>query len=369
MNLSDIIDCLACPKCNGGLVEDKSSLTCSFCELNFPIVDGIPYLLLEYGSGNSEDKKIFSAPEKYWDDPKKSAEYLVSDSPMRRYMDKIEVEETVYRLKPSSNDLILDVGCGSGRQLSVISEQAKIIGVDRSIGMLHRAKDMMNKENAFLVLGDVTNLPFRSNVFNKIISVRVVQHLDEKEKMTVIKGCHRILVDGGSVQITNYQKRTLHHLYILVSLSPLRHLLNFLAFFAILPISILSRLWRVKIGMFSKIFVWRHPEIVNFSSASELSCQLKQAQFENVTVQKYEVGDVFISTVLSRAWSGSSNGTISETFSISKSFFPRMTGILYEKWLDVDRKARTKKPPIWYFRCKDKVMAIGEKRTLGVESD
>jgi ubiquinone/menaquinone biosynthesis C-methylase UbiE len=320
---------------------------------------------MEYAISGGGSTNIPKAKEKYWDDTKKSAKYLITDSPMRRYMDVIEVEETLYWLKSSPDDLILDLGCGSGRQLSVISENYNIIGVDRSIGMLQRTKKIMNDTNAFLILGDVTDLPFRPDVFTKIISVRVVQHLNEYEKMRTIRECHRILVDGGIVQITNYQKRTLHHLYILVSLSPLRHPLNILSFIAIYPVSIILRLWKVKIDIFSKIFSWKHPEIVNFSSASELSSQLRQAQFSNVTVQKYQVGDVFISTILSRAWSKSSNGTISKTFSISNLFFPIITKNLYDKWLQTDRRARIKKPLIWYFRFKDKIIAMGEKRTQG----
>ena len=74
---------------------------------------------------------------------------------MRRYMDEIEVEETVYWLNPSADDFILDLGCGSGRQLSSIDDKSKIIGVDRSIGMLQRTSNPSANHSQCRVLKSV----------------------------------------------------------------------------------------------------------------------------------------------------------------------------------------------------------------------
>lgn len=364
MILSDVIEKLACPKCKGALYEIESALFCDSCKLYYPIVNDIPYLLLEHAYSNTGDKYSADTQEKYWDDAGKSANYLVTKSPMRSYMDIVETEEPLYWLKPSSEDMILDLGCGSGRQLGAISETSRVIGIDRSIGMLQRAKKILNEENGFLVLGDALDLPFKNDTFNKISSVRVIQHLSNSDKKKTLRECYRILSEEGYVQLINYQKWTPHHLFIIVSMSALRHPLNLVLFAVVFPLSILFRLWKINIDSFSNIFSWNHPEIVNFSSVSEISKQLKETQFENITIQKFQVGDVFLSTILARAWSKRSKGTIAETFSLSKSIFPNYTRRRYERNLKMDRAARNKKPIGWHFKFKDKVIAMAKKRVV-----
>ncbi|BCS52423.1 Trm112 family protein [Geobacter sp. SVR] len=45
----DLFDILACPACKGDLARDDSKqvLYCQSCNLNFPVRDGIPVMLLE----------------------------------------------------------------------------------------------------------------------------------------------------------------------------------------------------------------------------------------------------------------------------------------------------------------------------------
>jgi len=45
----EILDILACPKCKSSLhiTEDEKSLICDKCNKRYPLVDGIPVLLIE----------------------------------------------------------------------------------------------------------------------------------------------------------------------------------------------------------------------------------------------------------------------------------------------------------------------------------
>lgn len=38
---------LACPRCHGELADDESGLRCDTCALLYPIVDGLPVLLVD----------------------------------------------------------------------------------------------------------------------------------------------------------------------------------------------------------------------------------------------------------------------------------------------------------------------------------
>ncbi len=42
-----VMDMLACPACLGGLRVEEGRLVCAECERIFPIVDGIPVLIVE----------------------------------------------------------------------------------------------------------------------------------------------------------------------------------------------------------------------------------------------------------------------------------------------------------------------------------
>ena len=42
-----ILDQLACPACHGDLHAEDSRLICSACARSYPIVDGIPALIIE----------------------------------------------------------------------------------------------------------------------------------------------------------------------------------------------------------------------------------------------------------------------------------------------------------------------------------
>ena len=49
MSDPELLEVLACPKCNGELrlAEDGSGLICETCRLKYPIEEGIPIMLID----------------------------------------------------------------------------------------------------------------------------------------------------------------------------------------------------------------------------------------------------------------------------------------------------------------------------------
>ena len=43
----ELLEILACPRCNGRLAEDGAYLLCVSCSVKYPVRDGIPVLLIE----------------------------------------------------------------------------------------------------------------------------------------------------------------------------------------------------------------------------------------------------------------------------------------------------------------------------------
>jgi len=53
----ELLDILACPKCKGNLSLQKAFLTCRKCRLAYPVIEGVPNMLVEEAWGLEKAKK------------------------------------------------------------------------------------------------------------------------------------------------------------------------------------------------------------------------------------------------------------------------------------------------------------------------
>jgi ubiquinone/menaquinone biosynthesis C-methylase UbiE len=85
-------------------------------------------------------------------------------------------------LRPESNDSILEVGCGAGCWTQVVSEKCrKLVAIDISENMIAEAKANVANGNVEFILGDFVDIDLKEK-YDKIFSVRVFEHFDEKKK-------------------------------------------------------------------------------------------------------------------------------------------------------------------------------------------
>lgn len=93
---------------------------------------------------------------------------------------------------------ILDLGCGEGTRLNLIStKKSKNFGIDISPKAISLAKKRFPHLN-FLV-GDIEKIPFPADTFDLVYSAFTFEHLDNPEK--VIKEALRVLKDNGKLVI------------------------------------------------------------------------------------------------------------------------------------------------------------------------
>lgn len=95
------------------------------------------------------------------------------------------------RVRPRTGSLVLDVGCGTGMLLERLEGRADCVGIDPSIGMLRVARRRGCR--AELVLADANHIPFRTEAFDYVFSVSVLQLLERpeggaREMLRVLKG-------------------------------------------------------------------------------------------------------------------------------------------------------------------------------------
>ena len=104
-------------------------------------------------------------------------------------------------LEPGPDDLILDAGCGYGRVAErLLSRGAKVVGVDISRKMTSYCHRELQGDFAGAV-GDVGDLPFCDDSFDKVVSVGVLVHVESPQQ--VIREFARVLKPGGTFVTVN----------------------------------------------------------------------------------------------------------------------------------------------------------------------
>jgi ubiquinone/menaquinone biosynthesis C-methylase UbiE len=82
-------------------------------------------------------------------------------------------------------DLVLDAGCGTGRHACQISKtlSAQVVGIDLNREDLRKTAFILGSlegDRSWMVLqADVTNIPFKDNLFDLIICSEVLEHIPE----------------------------------------------------------------------------------------------------------------------------------------------------------------------------------------------
>jgi ubiquinone/menaquinone biosynthesis C-methylase UbiE len=99
---------------------------------------------------------------------------------------------------------IIDLGCGTGSQCKIISNNVKqIIGLDNSKKMIEIAKIKKIKNTKF-ILGDITKNNFPDKNFDCIIISLVLHSNNKKTIKNILNESRRINKKNGIIIITDY---------------------------------------------------------------------------------------------------------------------------------------------------------------------
>jgi ubiquinone/menaquinone biosynthesis C-methylase UbiE len=105
--------------------------------------------------------------------------------------------DTFVKAMNKKDALVLDAGCGSGRDCELLSREGnRVVGLDRSAGLLAVAAHITT---ASLVRADLRLLPFRDRMFFGIWSCASLVHLPPDEAAVALREFSRVLLPGGSL--------------------------------------------------------------------------------------------------------------------------------------------------------------------------
>lgn len=116
-----------------------------------------------------------------------------------------ELEALIKRFEITKGDWILDVGTGTGILLPYLiisrGKEGKLFGLDFSFKMLSKAKSKLSNQPVGLVNSDVEKMPFRSEIFDRVICFASFPHFEDKAK--ALQEMSRVLKKGGKVFIAH----------------------------------------------------------------------------------------------------------------------------------------------------------------------
>ena len=189
-----LLSLVRCPACHGTLTGTPALLTCGSCDRT-------------YGGPSSEfldmrPHETFAERTKYLD------EALHADARHERVSppflgSKIRNDMLRAFLAPQSSDLVIDLGCGSGRTLLWNRDwRAQTVGIDIAPFFAREAR-----QDVDLLLGDLRRLPFADGTFTRAFSLDVLEHLSPEALRGMLTEAARVLAPGGQLFVYTHVRK------------------------------------------------------------------------------------------------------------------------------------------------------------------
>ncbi len=106
---------------------------------------------------------------------------------------------------------LLDIGCGSGRNLLYFAQNGfDWYGIDFSSEMIKQAKENFKRKGIDyknrLMVADMTDLPFPDGTFDYLISIASFHHLPKEQQNLALNEMKRVLKEDGEMIISVWNK-------------------------------------------------------------------------------------------------------------------------------------------------------------------
>ncbi len=111
------------------------------------------------------------------------------------------------------NDLkILDIGCGSGRYIKLLSDLGgNVTGIDIAQDIIKRCKKKFPSNSFYAV--SILEIDSSLDNFDLIISSTILQHIKDEEKEKAFKNIFYLMKNGGSLLIIENQSDRSNHIH------------------------------------------------------------------------------------------------------------------------------------------------------------
>ncbi len=183
---------LFCPYCKKKLEADQGSYYCGSCTYK---LDKDGRLLIDASVAGLREADFYDGIY----GREKGAAWLQGLKRSGRWKKVLESVSLSYRRErffkrhlSGRQNLILDLGCGAGREM--LKSYGKVAGIDLSVKPLRLAAEMYD----LAVLSDIKRLPFADDSFDYVTSADLFGHIEAEDKEQIYREICRVLKPGGS---------------------------------------------------------------------------------------------------------------------------------------------------------------------------
>jgi SAM-dependent methyltransferase len=183
---------LVCPTCKSSLTRHEEALFCPKEGRRFSIVRGIPRFV--------ESDEYVDSFSFEWNTHKTTQLDTFRDDGSS---EDIFRKKTGFKPEDLNGKLVLDAGIGAGRFTDVMARWgANVIGIDLSYAVEAAQENFRHLDNVLVAQADISDLPFKPETFDAIVSIGVLHHTPDTKKYF-----HRLvpyLRHGGTIAIWVY---------------------------------------------------------------------------------------------------------------------------------------------------------------------
>ena len=123
---------------------------------------------------------------------------------------KRRIERAINHMNIRPDDLILDLGIGTGVSLNFYpTDRGRIIGVDLSAGMLREARKKIRErglDNMFVFQANALELPFADSTFDHVFLSHVISVVSDPVQL--VREAQRVAKQGARIVIVNHFQST-----------------------------------------------------------------------------------------------------------------------------------------------------------------
>ena len=211
----ELVEKIICPECKSNFslkIKKKQNneiiqgtLTCTK-KHNFPIIRGIPRLVLDKQKDFVETEDAFSSKWRHFNKTYHNKKWIQGQT--KWFLERFGWK-TIFKLDSflKTRSTILDAGTGVGNSAKLFSSNpnAQIFGIDASDSIDFAYKKYGKIQNIHFLQADIRKLPFRKSFFDFICSDQVLHHTKDTESS--FKMLSKLLTKKGIISIYVYRKK------------------------------------------------------------------------------------------------------------------------------------------------------------------
>jgi len=183
---------LVCPTCKSPLTRNDEVLICSKDGRRFKILRGIPRFV-------ESDEYVDSFSFEWNTHKTTQLDTFRNDGSSEDIFRK----KTGFKPEDLKGKLVLDAGIGAGRFTDVMARWgANVIGIDLSYAVEAAQENFRHLDNVLVAQADISNLPFKPETFDAIVSIGVLHHTPDTKKY--FQRLVPYLRHGGTIAIWVY---------------------------------------------------------------------------------------------------------------------------------------------------------------------